>query len=297
MPFDFILLSSFDPAGLASIDYVDERDETKLSLSGGTVTGNLAVNASSTTISGKESTSSGQTIFNVKANGPSGKSVIEVRNDGVVKFHDANGNTLMATSEDQPMTKKASDYRYNQTAALWKYVGLESTDLDATEIGPGEFAIKFSGSGESKKVYIYLSKLCADGFFWYGTNNDKEYVHSLTTMVSVANSSGSPRFTAKATEFRFNQSGHDFFRCTGEYVKEMFNLVRGSYYTCNFPGLLPKPLYSAHWNNTHQRTMLVDEEGVFVDEDEPYVAPENEPDVMMPDPDFPDDAVDMGEVL
>ena len=33
-PHDFILLSSFDPAGLATIDYVDERDHTKIGRSG-----------------------------------------------------------------------------------------------------------------------------------------------------------------------------------------------------------------------------------------------------------------------
>jgi len=39
LPYDFVLLSSFDPAGLATIDYVDERDKTKLSRSGGKMDG------------------------------------------------------------------------------------------------------------------------------------------------------------------------------------------------------------------------------------------------------------------
>ena len=38
-PYDFVLLSQFDPAGLATIDYVDERDKTKLNLSGGKMKG------------------------------------------------------------------------------------------------------------------------------------------------------------------------------------------------------------------------------------------------------------------
>ena len=33
-PYDFVLLSSFDPQGLATIDYVDERDETKIGKGG-----------------------------------------------------------------------------------------------------------------------------------------------------------------------------------------------------------------------------------------------------------------------
>ena len=42
-PYGFTLYSSFDPAGLATIDYVDERDATKLDLTGGTLTGNLNI--------------------------------------------------------------------------------------------------------------------------------------------------------------------------------------------------------------------------------------------------------------
>ena len=33
-PYDFNLFSSFDPQGLATIDYVDERDDTKIGKSG-----------------------------------------------------------------------------------------------------------------------------------------------------------------------------------------------------------------------------------------------------------------------
>ena len=33
-PYDFNLFSSFDPQGLATIDYVDERDETKIGKTG-----------------------------------------------------------------------------------------------------------------------------------------------------------------------------------------------------------------------------------------------------------------------
>ena len=43
LPYEFILLSSFDPAGLATIDYVDAQDDTKLSKTGGTLTGALTL--------------------------------------------------------------------------------------------------------------------------------------------------------------------------------------------------------------------------------------------------------------
>ena len=33
-PYDFNLFSSFDPQGLATIDYVDERDNTKIGITG-----------------------------------------------------------------------------------------------------------------------------------------------------------------------------------------------------------------------------------------------------------------------
>ena len=33
-PYEFNLFSSFDPQGLATIDYVDERDDTKIGKSG-----------------------------------------------------------------------------------------------------------------------------------------------------------------------------------------------------------------------------------------------------------------------
>ena len=41
IPYDFVLLSSFDPAGLATIDYVDAQDALKLDKAGGTGTGNF----------------------------------------------------------------------------------------------------------------------------------------------------------------------------------------------------------------------------------------------------------------
>jgi hypothetical protein len=48
-PYDFVLLSSFDPSGLATIDYVDQRDDTKLDKAGGTVTGDIAMNGNKIT--------------------------------------------------------------------------------------------------------------------------------------------------------------------------------------------------------------------------------------------------------
>ena len=48
----FTFLSSFDPAGLATIAYVDAQDELKLNLTGGTMTGNLAMNGNLITAMG-----------------------------------------------------------------------------------------------------------------------------------------------------------------------------------------------------------------------------------------------------
>ena len=44
VPYSFTFLSAFDPSGLATIDYVDARDATKLNLSGGVLTGGLVIN-------------------------------------------------------------------------------------------------------------------------------------------------------------------------------------------------------------------------------------------------------------
>ena len=41
IPYDFVLLSSFDPSGLATIEYVDAQDALKLDKAGGTATGNF----------------------------------------------------------------------------------------------------------------------------------------------------------------------------------------------------------------------------------------------------------------
>ena len=47
--YDFVLLSSFDPSGLATIDYVDAQDETKVDRAGDTITGTLSIDQPSGT--------------------------------------------------------------------------------------------------------------------------------------------------------------------------------------------------------------------------------------------------------
>ena len=107
-PHDFVLSwAQFDPAGLATITYVDERDDTRLPLSGGKL---AARPANTTIISGKEDTSSGQSIFNVRAKGSVGRRSFQF----AMMTHQArdnnSGGVLMASAEDEPMTKKAPDY-------------------------------------------------------------------------------------------------------------------------------------------------------------------------------------------
>ena len=49
IPYNFVLLSSFDPSGLATIDYVDAQDETKVDKAGDTMTGTLTIDQPSGT--------------------------------------------------------------------------------------------------------------------------------------------------------------------------------------------------------------------------------------------------------
>ena len=49
VPYNFVLLSSFDPSGLATIDYVDAQDETKVDKAGDTITGTLSIDQPSGT--------------------------------------------------------------------------------------------------------------------------------------------------------------------------------------------------------------------------------------------------------
>ena len=87
-PYGFTLYSSFDPAGLATIDYVDERDATKLDLTGGTLTGNLTIDKRDLTLKGNNSQ-----IF--------------LENDSGTKKAEIHGTGLITTKDQFTATKSA----------------------------------------------------------------------------------------------------------------------------------------------------------------------------------------------
>ena len=79
--YGFSFLSAFDPAGLASIEYVDAQDDLKLNLTGGTITGDLR-------FKGNDGTD-GLSIFS----GTQGNNQVVTLNNGITRFRSSSNNS------------------------------------------------------------------------------------------------------------------------------------------------------------------------------------------------------------
>ena len=86
IPYAFTFLSSFDPTGLASIEYVDNQDDLKLNLSGGTLSGNVLFDSGS-----------GPNVVIQPLSGSANTNVVAL-NSGAIRFRSTENSTATSTN-------------------------------------------------------------------------------------------------------------------------------------------------------------------------------------------------------
>jgi hypothetical protein len=210
-PYDFVLLSSFDPSGLATIDYVDQRDETKLDKAGGTVTGDIAMNGNK-----------------------------------ITALADPTANAQAATKGyvDRQVAEQVAGYKMH---ALWRY----KNTLEAENLSEGEFTIRTDSGVDGGSLRIYIAGLDANGRRWYAWSNDEaSYSHGLgAQMCTITDHDGEVMKGGKLIEGTFNNSGNNYARLKCDYYKSNWGLSPDKFYTINAAGLLPHAHYDNYYEN------------------------------------------------
>ena len=246
-PYDFILLSSFDPAGLATIDYVDERDDTKLNLSGGKMSGVIDMGA--------------QRIVNLAE--PTHHTHAATRSYVDDKTKEAGGG------------KPPRPYAQPVQLVLWRY-----TEKAKEELNSNEFSIKISGEA----IEVFLSPHINGQFYIPGKTYN--FSHLIGEAYATINEhDGSNVLGFKGTKWWFIQkrtvNGKTTYHnaLNGIYYKpglDTHPLVVGRYYALNFPSPFPFFYYSkdAFLNGTPESAS-----SFALDEDGNEMVPDDAPDM------------------
>ena len=233
MPFDFILLSSFDPAGLATIDYVDERDDTKLSTAGGKMNGLIDMGA--------------QRIVNLGEPTDDSHAVTRGYVESIAHKPPSSG--------DAPTTTK-----------LWKYCEGKGKH----ELLNNEFTIEFEG-GANNNIHIHLYGYI-NGRWWVPASTIN-YTHSIGEVYcTISDYQGAAALGFKGLKWWFmqkgkNLAGNDKYHNSlqGNYYKHAYpessKLKDQHFYNLNFPS--PFPLVK------FPKDIHTGEAGVFSSEPEP----------------------------
>ena len=257
-PYDFILLSSFDPAGLATIDYVDARDETKL----------------------------GKTAANVVNNN------FRIKSDSNVYVSTAGGELALSrvktpTSDHHAVNKAYVDEKTHPpantgdvptTTKLWKYV----EDGNKNDLRSDEFTVNF-GSNDTVEVLMtpYINGR------WWAPGSATNYSHAIGEQyATITDYQGAVALGFKAWKWWFMQSGTNEAGTTtyhnalqGDWLKlgfpETYQLKDGHWYNLNFPSPFPLVKFPEDAHSAGQSSFGIDDE---------------------PDP-LPAEAPDMGEVM
>jgi hypothetical protein len=246
-PYDFVLLSSFDPSGLATIDYVDERDDTKLSTAGGKMNGLIDMGA--------------QRIVNLG----------EATDDS----HAVTRGYVDDKTKEAGGGKPPRPYAQPVQLVLWRY-----TEKAKEELNSNEFSIKISGEA----IEIFLSPHINGQFYIPGKTYN--FSHLIGEAYATINEhDGSNVLGFKGTKWWFIQkrtvNGKTTYHnaLNGIYYKpglDTHPLVVGRYYALNFPSPFPFFYYSkdAFLNGTPESAS-----SYALDEDGNEMVPDDAPDM------------------
>ena len=282
-PYDFILLSSFDPSGLASIDYVDAQDAKKLNKSGGTMTGDLSLKRTDDTYwtyirsQKPEAWNASQDTHGLiidigntnsykqqlKIQGRSGKDLFEMHDDGKAQAT-LLGNLDVANVLKQGGYPIATQVYVQQAVAgieipeaveaerpiLWKY----NPDVPANSLGNGEFNLSAGlSNGAAADWSIYFAKRDARGYYWYPHDSGNEFTHEIDVQMATIRGRDQICAHGKTNKWYFNQGTNKYAQLRLSYYRSSNALASGKYYLINIPGYMPFFAFGvdAQNNGTH----------------------------------------------
>ena len=297
-PYDFNLFSSFDPQGLATIDYVDEQDDKKLDKSGGIIDGALHFQRGSKDfpqlrITPNDGTNYGTSIYAMH------DAELRLRSSHTDNEVDHVGShIIISANEGAPSTKiyhvpeptqshmaASKGYVDQQISSgiftqLWKYC----EGKDRSELKAREFTVNFV-DGDKDKIEIYIYPYL-NGRWWAPAINTN-YTHQIgEAYCTISDWQGACAVGFKALKWWFIQQGYD-----SGGTKRWHNALQGNYYKLAYPDKYR--LKDQHWYNLNlpspfplvnfPEELHTGEVGAF------GIEPEEAP--------VPPDAIDMGEVL
>ena len=264
LPYEAVLFSSFDPAGLATIDYVDAQDSEL-----------------QTRIDGKIGKSGNQTLeegeWRIKQPRSSGGTAsFIVIDDNVMNLyhvaypqngeHAANAqyvdDQIAAIPETDLSGYATEQYVDDQIAAipapsvggerpiLWKY----NPNVMANDLGNGEFNLSESPTNASADDWsIYFAKRDANGHYWHPHDSGREFTHEVDAMMASIRGRDQNCVHGKMNKWYFNQGTNNYARLRLAYYRSSNALVSGKYYLMIIPGYFPHFTFGvdAQNNGTH----------------------------------------------
>jgi len=245
----------------ANQKYVKEQRDTRLALTGGTMTGELKIDRPSAynhlliKNGGTNAFKVGNfndevrlTVYNgqvFKVVGYVDDSVTQlfgVSNTGTVTL-----SNLRTPSADRDAVTKS--YLEEQIAAVdagvqetdriipkpsrWKYMKNETL---AENLNRGEFLFK-KDNGEVFK--IYLSQYNEFGEKWGATSSEFDWYFNQRMIISITDYDGGIKYMAKIDKIAFNVGNNKYTRIEAQLPKMHMEPFDGSRYLINIPGLLP----------------------------------------------------------
>ena len=286
LPYEGVLFSSFDPAGLATTQYVDAQDATKLDLTGGTLTGVLKMQRTDdvswwnyirsekpTAWDGQDS--SKQQVHGLvidigttntykqqfKITGRNSKSLLILSDDGaahaeilgVLKAEDIfkDGKTV-ATEEyvDGQIAgidiPDAPEPVAFERPVLWKY----NPNVMADQLGNGEFNLSADPeNGSASDWSIYFAKRDANGHYWYPHDSGNAWTHEIDAQLATIRGRDQNCVHGKTNKWYFNQGTSNYARLRLAYYRSSNPLASGKWYALHIPGYMPYFTFSADAQN------------------------------------------------
>ena len=227
-PYDFTVLSSFDPAGLATIEYVDGQDDKKLDISGGTMTGALDIKTprgpnahNNIRIHGRVGGNEGYLLRDYQRRDEDNK------DDYIEYFGGSVGdNTIMNKGQIRKLIEDAT----GSGVTTWKYV------KDKTSPNDGEFSYRVSGN----QVVLVMGNKTSDGILWvHGHGREDSIGFEDSFFVSVSQSDGNFNLISDVEDFEFSRKNKPNTHVYLDDAEWEIDLVEGQRYCIRIPGLLP----------------------------------------------------------